>query len=393
MNLPVFDCLIDENINDESGIYAISFVDTPAVEVDFVALSRHEICKEYLNRDEKKQVLTGVVLRPGQLIYRNDEKQGEHFIRFSSSEIEKIARKMMKTGVALHNTTHQHSNPLRGNYLTELWIVENPDQDKSIALGFESQPKGTLMCSYKIDDSEYWSKQVMTGNVKGFSLEGMFFRQMTGRGIINRIENKKEKQKMNRKQTKKNNNLLSKLTRFFLDIEKIGEVDETGSGMAYVIFVLAGGEEVYVDVDGFATLNDEQLPSGEHPLADGNILMVDEDGQFCGTKISAQKIADPEQKTAPLTFSDKEKKAADQKPESVDALKTKIAELESKFTELATLAQEANAEVQNLRKTTPSTLPLTTYLSGSKSGDVPRYEKMAQALAFSLRKNSKSINK
>ncbi len=79
---------------------------------------------------------------------------------------------MMKTGLPLHSTTHQHNQNLSGNYLIELWIVENPQNDKSNELGFKNLPKGSLMASYKITDENYWNNEVMTGNVKGFSLEG-----------------------------------------------------------------------------------------------------------------------------------------------------------------------------------------------------------------------------
>jgi len=390
MSLPVFDCLIEEDINDESGIYAVSFVDNPAVEVDFMALSEHQIKKEYLSCDRKKQILTGVVLRPGQLIYRNDTKLGEYFIRFSETEIEKIACKMMKTGVALQNTTHQHQSPLKGNYLTELWIVENPENDKSLALGFDPQPRGTLMCSYKIEDRDYWDTQVMTGNVKGFSLEGLFFRQTAGTGGNNSITNKNLKKEMNSKQRKKSNTLLSKLTRFFLDIEAVEKADATGSGTAYVVFILADGKEVLADADGFVTLNGEQLPEGEHLLADGNVLVVDAQGQFTETKESAQKVTNPEEAVAPQTLAGK-KPLDDAKipDESVDTLKAKIAELESKLAELAGLAQEANAEVQKLRKTRPSTSPAAPNSSNKDVAHAPRYEHMAQALVSAIKKRSK----
>lgn len=63
MNIPVYNCLIDENTEDQSGIYAISFVDVPANEIDFVTLAKQPKL-ERLNRDSKKQILTGVVLRP-----------------------------------------------------------------------------------------------------------------------------------------------------------------------------------------------------------------------------------------------------------------------------------------------------------------------------------------
>ncbi len=127
MKLPVYNCQIDENPEDESGIYAISFVDEPANETEFVALKKHTR-KEHLSMDHHRQILTGVVLRPGQLIYRNDPQLGEHYIRFSAEQIEKISHKMMRKRLALDNTTHQHQQPLEGNYLIELWIVEDTRQ-------------------------------------------------------------------------------------------------------------------------------------------------------------------------------------------------------------------------------------------------------------------------
>lgn len=283
---------------------------------------------------------------------------------------------MMKTGVALHNTTHQHQNPLNGNFLAELWIVEDPQNDKTLALGFEPQPKGTLMCSYKIEDKQYWDAQVMTGNVKGFSLEGFFFQQTSDNS------NQNNKKMMNKKQNKKNRSLLSKLTRFFLDIDAVEKSDSTASGNVYVIFTLADGKEILVDADGFATLDGEQLPAGEHPLSDGNILTVDGDGQFTGTSESAAKNTNPDKATAPQTLSDKE--PSENGGESVDILKAKIAELESKLSELATLAQDANTEVQKLRKVTPSVLPATA-MQARNPADMKRHERMAYALSQTIR--------
>lgn len=388
MNLPVFDCLIDENLTDESGIYAISFVDAPANEIDFVALSAQAPKKEYLCRDSKKQILTGVVLRPDQLIFRSDKRLGEYYIRFQANEIEKIARKMMKTGIALQHTTHQHENRLDGNYLVELWIVENPELDKSRALGFEPMPKGTLMCSYKIEDKKYWDSQVMTGNVRGFSLEGFFFQQSVNSNI-----NSKNNQTMNKIGNTKKNSLLSKLTQFLLDVVSVQKTDITQSGTAYVVFTLTDGKEVRVDADGFATLAGEQLPSGEHTLSDGNVLVVDDQGQFIETKESSVKNQNPEQATAPQALSNNEEivdekdkkktpKASDN--ESVELLKAKIAELESKLSELSDLARDAGAEVQKLRKVTPSILPATALASNVRCAN--RHEQMAQALSQTIRK-------
>lgn len=371
MNIPIYNCLINENPEDDSGIYAISFVDSPANESDFIALSKQQ-SEVFLNKDPHKQILTGVVLRPDQLIYRKDYKLGEYYIKFSTEQIEKIAQKMMRTGLALQNTTHQHEAPLKGNYLSELWIIEDPEKDKSRALGFSSLPKGTLMCSYKIADKHYWDTEIMTGNVKGFSLEGFFIQKPETQSNLK--SNKLNK--MNKKS--KTTALLSRISRFFLDIQSAEKADSTSSGIAYLIFTLADGKEVYVDKDGFTTLDGEQLPAGEHPLSDGNILVVDEDGQMIETKESSVKNNDPEQATAPESL-----QAAGK--ESVEALKKKIADLESKLSELAILAQEANSEIQTLRKHTPSSLPVSTARKSRKHTEMKRYEQMAQALSLSIK--------
>lgn len=371
MNIPIYNCLINENPEDDSGIYAISFVDSPANESDFIALSKQQ-SEVFLNKDPHKQILTGVVLRPDQLIYRKDSKLGEYYIKFSTEQIEKIAQKMMRTGLALQNTTHQHQAPLKGNYLSELWIIEDPEKDKSRALGFSSLPKGTLMCSYKIADKHYWDTEIMTGNVKGFSLEGFFIQKPETQSNLK--SNKLNK--MNKKS--KTTALLSRISRFFLDIQSAEKADSTSSGIAYLIFTLADGKEVYVDKDGFTTLDGEQLPAGEHPLSDGNILVVDEDGQMIETKESSVKNNDPEQATAPESL-----QAAGK--ESVETLKKKIADLESKLSELAIIAQEANSEIQTLRKHTPSSLPVSTARKGRKHTEMKRYEQMAQALSLSIK--------
>lgn len=396
MNIPVYNCLIDENTEDQSGIYAISFVDVPANEIDFVTLAKQPKL-ERLNRDSQKQILTGVVLRPDQLIYRNDTR-GEYYIQFAAEQIEKIAQKMMRTGIALHNTTHQHQAPLEGNYLTELWIVENPQHDKSHALGFADLPKGTLMCSYKIADKHYWDTQVMTGNVKGFSLEGFFFQQIKkNSSTIESITNQNKNEKMNQR-NKKSGTLLSRISQFFLDIQAVEKADSTTSGTAYVVFTLPDGKEIYVDAEGFATLDDEQLPAGEHPLADGNILVVDDQGQFIETKDAATVNTDPSQTTAPEVLrtankhrlednSDAEEQTpASQPSDSTEALKQKIADLEAKLAELGNLAKEANTEVQKLRSQTPSSMPATAMAACRKLSELKRYEQMAQALSLTIKK-------
>ena len=395
--IPVYNCTVDESLNDVTGIYAISFVESPAVETDFIALSNQKVL---LNKDTKKQILTGVVLKPNQLIYRLDEQNQPYYIQFSEIEIEKISHKMMKAGLALQHTTHQHESELKGNYLTELWIVENPENDKSNALGFKNLSKGTLMASYKITDKSYWENEVMAGKVKGFSLEGFFNQELKLNKII-------KKNNMNKH---KKTSLLNKIGKFLMDIEDVQRTDVTDSGENVRIYQLYDGKEVIVDEDGYCTIDNEQAPSGEHKLYDGNTLVIDEAGQFVEVKPSAVAITEPtEAVPAPIDApaanpaelaeeTPVEDVPADEVPtadidvEAViaenETLKAKVAELEAKIAELEGTVETKDTEITEMKKVTPSVSPVvpTALNANTKS-----FEKMTRAeqIAYTLRMSNK----
>jgi hypothetical protein len=351
MKLPIYNCLIDEDPTDETGVYAISFVEEPANETDFVALSKHSR-QEFLSMDHQKQILTGVVLRPEQLIYRNSDVLGEHYIKFSAAQIEKIAHKMMREGIALHNTSHEHAIALDGNYLVELWIVEDPGNDKSKALGFADLPKGTLMCSYKIKDREYWDSQVLSGNVKGFSLEGIFFQQKTNEQLtsnLNKMYN-----------TNKNKSTTAAVS---LGIENVRKNDATQSGTAYLVFSLSDGSEAFTDSDGFTTLDGIQMPAGEHLLADGNLLEIDRQGQFMATKAPQEQNNKQAAHSAPQALSYKVKRMfnsarrknrpmnnAEKNDASAEGFSARMNEVEKSLAQIA-------SHLENLSKATPSAYP------------------------------------
>ncbi|GAB2542364.1 XkdF-like putative serine protease domain-containing protein [Rufibacter soli] len=165
----VYQCQIDES-DEKTGVSLISFVSTPAIETDFIALSKQ--LEVRLAQDEAKQILTGPVLIPDQKIYRKDGKE-EFYITFSADTIERIRNKFFQKGNT-HATNLEHELALDGNYVVESWLISDAKKDKAVALGFEGLPVGTWMASYKVPDKEFWDEKVATGVVKGFSLEGLF---------------------------------------------------------------------------------------------------------------------------------------------------------------------------------------------------------------------------
>ena len=162
--------VIEYGIDDTGmfGVHAISVVEDPAIGVDFVALSDE---KRYVTlASEERKMLYGALLIPDQLIYRYDETQGEYYVKYSKETIQKIAHNYFKQNLH-HNATLEHESPLGGLTLVESWLIEG-ENDKSKEFGF-SLPVGTWFGGMKVENDEVWNK-VKSGEVKAFSIEGMF---------------------------------------------------------------------------------------------------------------------------------------------------------------------------------------------------------------------------
>jgi hypothetical protein len=168
--IPIYSIKLDKD-DKRSGVSLISFVENPAIQANFVSLSQQQEVK--LARDEMKRILTGPVLIPEKQILRQNGAGEYYYITFSSDVIEQIRDKFFREG-NISNTNSEHEIALSGNYVVESWIVTNPEKDKSVALGLGEQAPGTWMVSYKVDDKEFWEKEILTGKRKGFSLEGIF---------------------------------------------------------------------------------------------------------------------------------------------------------------------------------------------------------------------------
>ena len=121
---------------------------------------------------DDKMIVTGPAMIPRQLIARKDELGNLFHVYFSEETIAKIAGKFLADNNT-HKTDINHNGSIvNENTLLESWIVEDPELDKSKALGF-NVPKGTWMASYKINNKETW-KKIKAGELNGFSVEGSF---------------------------------------------------------------------------------------------------------------------------------------------------------------------------------------------------------------------------
>jgi hypothetical protein len=168
----IVELILDEEA-EETGVEAISIVESPAIESDFVALKNEEI--KLAEVDKEKRILMGALLIPDKPIYRNGN-QGEYYIFFSKDTIVKASQMYLKNGYQ-NATTLEHEKALNGLTLVESWIVEDEVQDKSRKYGL-NVPLGTWMGSVKVNNEEIWKQYVKTNKVRGFSIEGYFADKM-----------------------------------------------------------------------------------------------------------------------------------------------------------------------------------------------------------------------
>jgi hypothetical protein len=133
-----------------------------------VALSKHKI--ELKTMDAEKRLVVGLALVPDKKIYRNNGGF-EYNITFSKDTVRKAAEKYLKS-LKIHNATIEHEMEVDGVYLTESWIVEDVQKDKTALYDLDA-PEGAWAVSMRIENDEVW-EDVKAGKYLGFSIEGIF---------------------------------------------------------------------------------------------------------------------------------------------------------------------------------------------------------------------------
>lgn len=165
--MDIIELFIDEE-DQVSGIDAISIVENPAIQEDFVYLKNQEF--KLAELDKEKRLLLGPALIPNKPIYRKSGEK-EYYIYFSRNTVRKASELFLKRAKQ-HRSTLEHELPLNGLTVVESWIVEG-EQDKTKMYDMDV-PLGTWMVSMKVENDDVWENYVKTGKVKGFSIEGYF---------------------------------------------------------------------------------------------------------------------------------------------------------------------------------------------------------------------------
>lgn len=169
--------------DEEDGIFAISLVESPAIEENFVALSENKIDLKAI--DDERKIVVGFALVPDKDIYRKQKIDGElkeFNIRFSKETVAKGAELYMKN-LNLANVTSEHEKPVKDCCVIESWIVEDPKNDKSNLYNLGAKGGEWVIMMKLYNDEEY--QKAKSGEYKGFSIEAMFngFEQLASEDV------------------------------------------------------------------------------------------------------------------------------------------------------------------------------------------------------------------
>lgn len=167
-SLPIF---YAEITSEDEGIFAISLVDFPATQRNFLCFNEDKVIQTFSIQDEEERIVSGVVMSANTPIYRRDSNGFEYYLVFTPETIKLMAEKMLKDNTQ-NQVDIEHNGELIGSVnLIELFIK---DSSKGIVPTYmEDIPDGSLMATYKVRDEKIW-EAIKSGELNGFSLTGLF---------------------------------------------------------------------------------------------------------------------------------------------------------------------------------------------------------------------------
>lgn len=157
-------------ITEDTGIEAISLVEKPAMEKDFLCF-KEEPMKLSFNSSE--HIITGVICLADTPIYRFSPQYGDYYVVFSKEAIKQMVQKFAKQGLFnVVNLQHDENKFVDDIFMFESYLV---DYDRGICPNsFGDLPEGSWVASYKVENEDLWEEIVQGKELNGFSLEGIF---------------------------------------------------------------------------------------------------------------------------------------------------------------------------------------------------------------------------
>lgn len=157
MGLPIYKILVQD-----SDLLEIALVDEPAIEEDFLKFSKDDVIIHF-NAD--KQIVSGLVMIPNKLIYRND-KLGERYVYYDEDTVSKSAQLFLKNGMKFNQ---MHSDTKLQLEVIESYLTKEQNEFNA--------PKGSWVITAKVSDIELWNR-IKSEEFNGFSFQSLFVNEL-----------------------------------------------------------------------------------------------------------------------------------------------------------------------------------------------------------------------
>lgn len=336
------------SIGIDSVVDAISLVENPAIESNFIFLSEQKPL--FLESDEKHMVY-GAVLRPDYPIYRR-YGEDEFYVQFSNECIEQLSRNFLKDGFQ-SNWTTDHKDIVNGLTVVESWIKVDSEKDKSIALGLDpSLEVGSWIVGCHVQDDDTWNR-IKQGQLCGFSIEAFVNLEEIN---LNKIE--EDKMNENFQTVEVNDSFWDKIKGIITDALKSPSTPQTEAETTAEVVVADMIEETNVETPV------------EEPVVD---TPMEEETVVEETPTEPEAIA--EEVVEEVVEEAPNEAVAEQNLQDV------INELNAKIDELNVQIEELKKENVKLSKQ-PSTQPINTHMAAQSQSNFDRMIAIMNGSAF-----------
>lgn len=158
---------IDIDKDEKLGLQAVSLVDRPAVEANFLKFKDQKI---YFSKDESKHIISGPSLIAEMPIYRKNPVTGEEFyVIFTKDTIAKLVERYSQQNM-FNSVNLQHDSD---SYTDKVILIESyfVDKERGISPKEFDLADGSWITTYKVQDEALWNEIMSTDEFKGFSVE------------------------------------------------------------------------------------------------------------------------------------------------------------------------------------------------------------------------------
>lgn len=154
--------------NEDFGLKAVSLVDKPAIETNFLRFKDQKIT---FSKNESKHLITGPSLIADMPIYRINPVTGEeYYVIFSADVIQKLVERYSQNNL-FNSVNLQHDS---NEFTDKVILVESYfiDSKRGIVPNeYKDLSDGSWITSFKVQDDKLWDEIMNTNEFKGFSVE------------------------------------------------------------------------------------------------------------------------------------------------------------------------------------------------------------------------------